>query len=302
MWINELLRQCEQYIKQGSSTFYKAFRSLPSPRREAVYVIYAFCRMLDDSIDEPDDSIYTLQELKSHLLELDRVQDMHFIWPSLRWLFQQFPALTLEPFLKQIEGQQMDTRLTHYETFEQMERYCELVAGSVGEMLLPVLHHDPDERIAQAGVTLGKAMQIVNVIRDVGEDLSRGRCYLPKEWMDAYGVTSADIDNRNIHAGFKSLIQALMGKSEQWFQEGMYGLETYPRSSAMAIELAAVMYAAILKEVKKNQYDVFTRRAFVKDSTKRAIVMRLTAKYALRHRQEPVVRAAHPSSVPVTGG
>lgn len=302
MRIDEMLTQCEQFIKQGSSTFYKAFHALPSPRREAVYVIYAYCRMLDDSIDEPEHSIYTLNELKTHLLELDSVQDMHFIWPSLRWLFQRFPSLTKEPFLKQIEGQLMDTRLTHYETFEQMERYCELVAGSVGEMLLPVLHDEPDGRIAQAGITLGKAMQIVNIVRDVGEDLNRGRCYLPKEWMDAYGVTSQDLEHSNIHDGFKSLIQALISKSEQWFQEGMYGLETYPSSSAMSIELAAVMYAAILKEVRKNQYDVFTRRAYVKDSTKRAIFIKIKAKYTLRNRQEPTVRTSHSSTIHVVGG
>lgn len=302
MEIDKQLFQCEEFIKQGSSTFYKAFRDLPSPRREAVYVIYAFCRMLDDSIDEPETSIYTLQELKGHLLELDRVQDMHFIWPSLRWLFQQFPALRLEPFLKQIEGQELDTRLTHYETFEQMEHYCELVAGSVGEMLLPVLHHDPDERIAEAGITLGKAMQIVNIVRDVGEDLNRGRVYLPKEWLDKYGVTSADMDNKTIHEGFISLIQALMDKSEQWFNEGMYGLDTYPPSSAMAIELAAVMYAAILKEVRRNKYDVYTKRAFVKDSTKGAIFMKMKAKYTLRYRQDPSVRSSHASAVHIIGG
>lgn len=167
------LDACEAMIKEGSTTFHRAFSFLPAPRKEAVYVIYAFCRLIDNAVDEPEQSAFTLEELEESFTRLESASG-HFIWPAMRWLFTSFPVAKA-PFFKQMEGQRMDYSKTHYDTLEQLETYCYLVAGTVGEMLVPVLHPAPDERTVEAGIWLGKAMQIVNVLRDVGEDQGRGR-------------------------------------------------------------------------------------------------------------------------------
>ncbi|MFJ6411746.1 phytoene/squalene synthase family protein [Terribacillus saccharophilus] len=270
-------KACEKAMKQHSASFYQAFRELPSPRKEAVFVIYTFCRMIDDSMDEPENSVYTLDELEWNFQHLSKAEG-HFIWPSLRWLFDTFPNLEPAPFFTQIKGQRMDEMHTHYKTFEQLEDYCYHVAGSVGEMLLPVLHDYPSEKIVQAGIKLGKAMQIVNILRDVGEDLERGRRYIPLSILSAYDYTEEAFYAQELSIPFRQVIDDLINTANNWFEEGLEGLNTYPESSAFAITLASSYYAAIMDVIKENDYDVFHRRAYVSQSRKLALYQ--TAKKA----------------------
>ncbi|MGG1595861.1 phytoene/squalene synthase family protein [Terribacillus saccharophilus] len=263
-------KACEKAMKQHSASFYQAFRELPSPRKEAVFVIYTFCRMIDDSMDEPEKSVYTLDELEWNFQHLSKAEG-HFIWPSLRWLFDTFPNLEPAPFFTQIKGQRMDEKHTHYETFEQLEEYCYHVAGSVGEMLLPVLHDYPSEKIVQAGIKLGKAMQIVNILRDVGEDLERGRRYIPLSILSAYDYSEEAFYAQELSMSFRQVIDDLINTANSWFEEGMEGLNTYPESSAFAITLASSYYAAIMDVIKENNYDVFHKRAYVSQSRKLAL-------------------------------
>ncbi|MEC0301545.1 phytoene/squalene synthase family protein [Terribacillus saccharophilus] len=270
-------KACEKAMKQHSASFYQAFRELPSPRKEAVFVIYTFCRMIDDSMDEPENSVYTLDELEWNFQHLSKAEG-HFIWPSLRWLFDTFPNLEPAPFFTQIKGQRMDEKHTHYKTFEQLEEYCYHVAGSVGEMLLPVLHDYPSEKIVQAGIKLGKAMQIVNILRDVGEDLARGRRYIPLSILSAYDYSEEAFYAQELSLSFRQVIDDLINTANGWFEEGMEGLNTYPESSAFAITLASSYYAAIMDVIKENDYDVFHKRAYVPQSRKLALYQ--TAKKA----------------------
>lgn len=277
--MNEMvLERCEEMIKKGSTSFYHAFYGLPSPRREAVFVIYAFCRMIDDSVDEPEHSPYSIYELREHLLDIQKAEG-HFIWPALRWLFGTFPALTKAPFLRQIEGQLTDLTLTRYTTVQELERYCYLVAGTVGEMLLPVLRDDSGPQTIESGIALGKAMQIVNIIRDVGEDQRRGRRYLPLDMMTAHGYTEEDFDKGVIDNRFISLITELRQMALHWFRIGLSDVGTYPEDSGLAVELAASFYSAILQAVEHNHYDVFTQRAYVNDEAKVRLFLEISSKY-----------------------
>lgn len=258
--------KCEKMMKKGSLSFYMAFSQLSSPRREAVYVIYAFCRMIDDSVDEPERSPYTLEELEQHFNHLETAEG-HFIWPALRWLFGSFP-LSKKPFYKQMTGQKSDMAFTSYETMRQLELYCDRVAGSVGEMLLPVLHDHPNHKIEEAGIYLGKAMQIVNIIRDVGEDLKRRRRYIPTEFMEKYGYTEKQLEAHVNNEAFREMTDGLMELAGRWFSKGLENIETYPKESAFSIRLASGFYAAIMEAVIGNGYDVFTNRAVVSDREK----------------------------------
>ncbi len=278
MSIQKHLQECEKMISVGSTTFYHAFSSLPSPRREAVYVIYSFCRMIDDAVDEPDKSQYTLEQLRDLFDRLETAEG-HFIWPSLRWLFERFP-ISKHPYYSQMEGQARDRYLLHYETLEQFEEYCYLVAGTVGEMLLPVLHDTPTDEVAQAGIYLGKAMQIVNIIRDVGEDQLRGRRYLPLEVMRRHQYTEEDFATGRINQAFQDVVEDLANMAGQWFVRGLHHLETYPLNSAFCIRLAAEGYGAILDVVRANGYDVYNKRAIVPDSVKKQLVLKLSKEWA----------------------
>jgi 15-cis-phytoene synthase len=268
---SNLISACEELMKRHSASFYAAFRFLPSPRKEAVFVIYGFCRMIDDSVDEPESSPYTLSELET-LIDHVETAEGHFIWPCLRWLFSSFP-ISKEPFYKQISGQKMDTTLTNYETMEELELYCERVAGSVGEMLLPVLHDQPSSEVELAGVYLGKAMQVVNIIRDVGEDQQRGRRYIPRAWMEQYHYTQEEFETNVVNFRFKRMLTGLMNVAEDWFSKGLENIDTYPETSAFSIKLASGYYAAIMEAVRQNEYQVYTKRAIVSDKKKKKILL-----------------------------
>lgn len=273
-----IMQQCEDSMRRGSSSFYHAFRDLPEKRRHAVYVIYAFCRLIDDSVDEPDTSPFTIHELRERFIDLDRA-DGHFIWPALRWLFDGFPNLDRQPFLNQMDGQLSDLTLLRYDTMEQLERYCYLVAGTVGEMLLPVLRDDLHAEAAESGIALGKGMQIVNIIRDVGEDLGRGRRYIPAELMARHGYTDEDLSRGVIDARFVAMIDELHAQAAIWLQQGLSNLDSYPKRSGLSVALAAAFYGAIFDQVRRNGYDVFGRRAIVPDEEKGVLLRHVLAQF-----------------------
>ncbi|SEO63860.1 phytoene/squalene synthase family protein [Paenibacillus sp. OK076] len=275
-----ILNKCEELMQKGSSSFYQAFRGLPSPRREAVYVIYAFCRMIDDSVDEPEQSPYTIHEIHHLFCQLEEAEG-HFIWPALRWLFTSFPHLDKGPFFRQMDGQLTDLKVTHYTTMEELEHYCYLVAGTVGEMLLPVLRDDNGAEVAINGIALGKGMQIVNIIRDVGEDRARARRYVPLELMEEHGYSEQDWTNGVVDERFKAIIHELKAAALGWFRVGMDRLDTYPTESAFAIELAAAFYSTILHAVERNDYDVYTKRAFVSDELKLEMLGAIVKRYPM---------------------
>ncbi|SEM05509.1 phytoene/squalene synthase family protein [Paenibacillus sp. OK003] len=275
-----ILNKCEELMQKGSSSFYQAFRGLPSPRREAVYVIYAFCRMIDDSVDEPEQSPYTIHEIRHLFNQLEEAEG-HFIWPALRWLFTSFPHLDKGPFFRQMDGQLTDLKVTHYTTMEELEHYCYLVAGTVGEMLLPVLRDDNGAEVAINGIALGKGMQIVNIIRDVGEDRARARRYVPLELMEKHGYSEQDWANGVVDERFKAIIHELKTAALGWFRIGMDRLDTYPIESAFAIELAAAFYSTILHAVERNDYDVYTKRAFVSDELKLEMLGAIVKRYPM---------------------
>lgn len=276
MNIHDSLKQCESMIAKGSTSFYQAFRLLESPRKEAVYVIYAFCRLIDDAIDEKN-PLFTIGELEYNFTHLENA-DGHFIWEALRWLFAEFD-LGKEPFFRQMEGQRRDLVLTHYETMEQLEAYCYLVAGTVGEMLLPVLHDAPGDAVTESGIYLGKAMQIVNIIRDVGEDRERGRRYLPMELMERHGYSLEQFQDGVVNEAFRAMIDELSDLSMEWFRRGLENLDTYSPRSAVSVELAAGYYSAILNKVRENRYQVFAKRAVVGMLEKHAIYSSVKRKY-----------------------
>ncbi|WP_112179496.1 MULTISPECIES: phytoene/squalene synthase family protein [Paraliobacillus] len=265
---------CKAMMKKGSSSFYHAFKFLPKKQREAVYVIYSFCRMIDDAVDEPENSPYSLDELERLFDHLDTAEG-HFIWPALRWVIKEYD-LPKEPYYIQISGQRLDYIRTSYQTMDQLEDYCYRVAGSVGEMLIPVLRSDADETLIEAGISLGKAMQIVNIIRDIGADKKLGRRYVPLEIMEKYKYQEREWENKVVNDELREVIEALTDQADEWFNEGMRYIDAYPPKSALSMKLAAGYYREIIRVVRDNNYHVFTERAIVTSKRKSQLLLQLT--------------------------
>jgi phytoene synthase len=272
------IEQCTAMIKQGSSTFFKAFSFLSTPRKEAVFVIYAFCRILDNAVDEPEQSPYSIDQLEYDFQHLEQA-DGHFIWPALRWLYGAFPHLDKAPFFALIRGMKQDLVHEPFETMAQLEDYCYLAAGTVGELLVPILHPAPRTDILYGGIQLGKAMQIVNILRDIGEDRARKRRYIPQSLLTKHNYSVQEFEVGLVNDSFISLVEELAQLAQLWLEQGLATVDAYPSESAFCIELAVHGYMAIIAQIRNIEYDVYNTRAIVSTLDKAALVAKLQLKY-----------------------
>lgn len=267
---------CRDIIKRHSTSFYRAFRHLSRDKANAVYAIYAFCRTADD-IADVENSAETLREFEA---KWERFQAGDTpdepLWRALRDVFARFPMET-GPFDDMLEGQRTELALRRIETADELDRYCYLVAGTVGLMLLPVIAARRGEVERQAAVSLGIAMQYTNILRDVGEDARRGKIYLPAALMAEYGVTERELKTGERTPAFVALWEHLAHKAEEGYTAAEQNLSMYEPGSRLAIRLSMAYYSAILKEIRKKDYPVLTSRVALPNSKK----LLLFARYKL---------------------
>ena len=200
---------CEKIIKRHSKSFYYAFSSLPKEKAHAVYAIYAFCRIADDSVDENKTSgsqLAALDRLTSELNHFAKGEDIdHPLWRALRDVFNRFD-MDVQPFYDQLTGQRMDIHFMSPANLGSLETYSKYVAGSVGKMLLPIIAGNTQKNLSVVAEDLGIAMQLTNILRDVGEDYrEKGRIYLPIEEMERYQYTELLLSEGQITKGFVAM-------------------------------------------------------------------------------------------------
>ncbi|PYZ94414.1 phytoene synthase [Salipaludibacillus keqinensis] len=273
MQVNEAYNHCKEVIEYHSKTFAKAFQHLPKKKRQAVWAVYAFCRQADDIVDEGFDRERELQLFKYHLDEFanDRQIEPSFLWIALKDAFTHFD-FDLEPFYEMISGQEMDLKKTRYESVEEMIHYSYHVASTVGLMLLPILSPKNQEELKESAIALGYAMQITNILRDIGEDLERDRIYLPKQLMDKYNYTIPMLENGVVNDSFVDLWEDLAQRAEDYYDIGLSKMYLYPVNARIPVKAAAHFYKGILNSVRANRYDVFEKRAFVSNEEKKEIL------------------------------
>lgn len=264
---------CEQIIKRHSKSFYYAFSRLPDEKSQAVYAIYAFCRLADDSVDENTDDAAQLVALDRLTDELNRFanhQDIdHPLWRALRHVFNTY-TMDLEPFYDQLKGQRMDISFVAPQTLEDVETYSYYVAGSVGRMLLPIIASSSTRNCTDAAVNLGIAMQLTNILRDVGEDYrDKGRIYLPAEELNRVGYSMEQLANGEISNSFIQVWETLATRSESLYESFLEYIGDFDKDSQFAVLASAQVYRGILTSVRQNEYDCFARKNFV---TKREMI------------------------------
>lgn len=171
----------ENIIKENSTSFYRAFKKLPEDKALAVYSVYAFCRLLDDTVDLNNDK-NEIRKLEKKFIEVTKnIEQDEKIWKAFSHFFHKY-HLKKEPFQMMFEGQYQDLDFKPFKTKEELDYYCNLVAGSVGLMLLPILSDNNNEEVKEKyALDLGRAMQYTNILRDVGEDIRRNRSYIPED-------------------------------------------------------------------------------------------------------------------------
>lgn len=214
-------KYCEQIIKRHSRSFYYAFSKLPAEKAKAVYAIYAFCRTADDSVDENgtrEAQLDALRKLEEDLILFEvRKERDEPMWRALRDVFNRFD-MDIKPFYDQIKGQYMDIDFSMPETIEDIERYSYYVAGTVGLMLLPIIASKNCSALQKDAVYLGIAMQLTNILRDIGEDLTfKNRVYIPREIMvqEKYSVT--ELKQSVINEAFMSVWERMARHAEKLY-------------------------------------------------------------------------------------
>ena len=205
----------EQYVEdraaKSGSSFYYAFRFLPPPRRAAITAFYAFCREVDDVVDEVQDSGVAATKLAWWRKEVATAFSGTPSHPVMKALLPHTAAYAIEArhLLAVIEGCEMDLQQSRYLDFTGLARYCHLVAGIVGEVAANIFGRREEATVAYAH-RLGLAMQLTNIIRDVGDDARRGRIYLPVDELKRFDVKAQDILQREKPWGYSERFSALM--------------------------------------------------------------------------------------------
>ena len=264
-------KRCERIIKQNSHTFYKAFSRLPKEKSRAIYVVYAFCRMADDLVDEASD-MDGIIKLENELKAFERGRPVNtFLWRALRDVFGKY-SMDTRPFYEMIEGQKMDFEIKRYQTLKVLEKYCYHVAGTVGLMILPILAPDSYKNLKQCAIHLGLAMQITNILRDIGEDHQRGRVYIPQEMLRLYGYSEEMLDSNTINPEFVQLWEALANIAEENYDKAQEFYKYFPEDSRISVEGAALFYREILNSCRAANYNVFTKRNYVETKRKLELI------------------------------
>ncbi|MEP6823963.1 MAG: presqualene diphosphate synthase HpnD, partial [Ramlibacter sp.] len=244
----------QQYVQEkaaaSGSSFYYAFLFLPKPRRAAITAFYAFCREVDDVVDEVSDPGIARTKLawwQSEVAQAFAGQPHH---PVMQALMPCTAAFGIEQRQLQavIEGCQMDLEQTRYLDFPGLERYCHLVAGVVGEVSAGIFGQS-SARTTEYAHKLGQAFQLTNIIRDVGEDAMRDRIYLPVNELQRFGVKAHEILKRQYSDRFSQLMKFQATRAHQLYDEALALLPEGDRRSQKPGLMMASIYRTLLREI-----------------------------------------------------
>lgn len=263
-------------LRTHGTTYYWATLALPAPSRPHVHALYGLCRLADDEVDlgaDPDDAARRLDALEGALYDgLARGTTDH---PSLKAVVFTARAygLPAEVFSRFFRSMRTDLTVTRYRDYDELSLYMDGSAAVIGEMMLPILEPvDPGAALAGAR-DLGVAFQLTNFLRDVGEDLDRGRIYFPRDELIASGV-DPDLSARRVDGAWRAFCRLQIERMDALYRSADEAIALLPPRSAGAIRTARVLYSQILDRVAANDFDVFTRRARVPLPRKLAVAAR----------------------------
>lgn len=257
--------------------------------RGAFVALYAWCRRADQIVDgpergSPDEVLAALRDRRAALRDMYAGEPRDDLDGLLQQTVTEYPALTAPLFEAMLDGMETDAQPdVRYERWDALERYCYCVAGVVGEMSLPLLRV-PDSELAAArapAVALGNAVQLVNILRDIGADARLGRVYLPADELARFGVREAELldarAERLSDAG-RSLVEFQCARARALIAEGIDGIPLLPANVQFAVRAIAELHLAMLDQLERQRYDSLTQRVRLSTPAKLAVVAKLAAK------------------------
>ena len=271
-------------VAQSGSSFYYAFLFLPETQRAAITAFYAYCREIDDIVDDTNDLSVAATKLQWWRHEVQQAYAGHPTHPVMKaWMpsATQYD-ITVEPLLDIIEGCQMDLQQTRYLDFTSLKHYCHLVAGIVGEVSARIFGQTQTET-RQYAHKLGLALQLTNIIRDVGEDARRGRIYLPITDLQRFDVKAHEILNTHSPWGYSERFIALMKfqaqRAHQYYDEALTQLPKADRRAQRSGLMMAHIYRTLLQEIERSGFQVLHQRIALTPVRKVWVAMHTHWKY-----------------------
>jgi 15-cis-phytoene synthase len=283
-------RLAARLTRKSRSNFYYAFLTLPRRRRDALYAVYAFCRTVDDIADLGDergvDRAAQRTELERWRRDVARCYEPggrpeHPIAAGLARAVSEF-AIPREALLAIIDGVEMDLDQVRYETAEDLYPYCYRVASAVGLCCIEIFGYT-DPRAREYAVNLGTALQLTNIMRDVGADARAGRVYVPQEDLRKFGVTTEDLRAGRYSDEFVSLMRHQAARARQFYRAARDAFPTADARSLVAAEIMGRIYRALLDEIEARGFRVFEERVTVPTGRKLAIALRCWASVRFGH-------------------
>jgi phytoene synthase len=253
---------CQQKAAASGSSFYYSFLFLPSERRRAITAVYAFCREVDDVVDETRDASVAQAKLawwRDELAALFRGAPSHPVTKALQPFIGTPFGITRERLDAVIDGMELDLRQNRYLDYAALRRYAHLVAGVVGEMSASIFGFVNPQTIQYAG-RLGLALQLINIIRDVGDDARRGRVYLPLDELQRHGVRVADLLETRYVEGFVPLMRFQAERARAQYREALSLLPPEDRRSQRAGLIMGAIYVSLLDEIERENFQVLQQR------------------------------------------
>jgi phytoene synthase len=275
--VNASYKLCQELTAKYAKTFYLGTLLMSEAKRQSVWAIYAWCRRTDELVDGPASALTTPETLDLWEKQLESIfagcpLDNYDV--ALVDTLQRF-AIDIQPFRDMIAGQRMDLYRSRYETFEDLYLYCYRVAGTVGLMSTAIMGIDHSTYTApwyrhkqpyiptEEAIALGIANQLTNILRDVGEDSKRGRIYIPLEDLAKFNYSEEDFFKGVVDDRWRNLMRFEIARAREFYTQADKGISYLAPDARWPVWAASMLYGQILNVIERNDYQVFSQRAYV---------------------------------------
>ena len=254
---------CRLVTRYHAHAFYFSIRFLPPEKRRAIWAIYAVCRYSDDLVDRapataaPADLLARIDWWEGRLRVMDTGLPIIRAFADARTRF----GIPMQPVWDLLDGMRMDLTRARYATWEELGRYCYCVASTIGLLCTPVLGYDGAAETLAYAANLGIAMQLTNILRDVGADAAMGRIYLPQDELAAFGYDEEKIAAGVVDDAFRRLMAFQIARARALYNESIPGITRLHRTGQLPVQAAATLYGGILGRIEAIDYHVYTHRA-----------------------------------------
>nr|BAE45297.1 phytoene synthase [Gentiana lutea] len=273
--LNEAYDRCREVCAEYAKSFLLGNQLMTPERRLAIWAIYVWCRRTDELVDGLNASNINptaLDRWEARLEDVFKGQPFDMLDAALSDTITKYPV-DIQPFRDMIEGMRMDLKKSRYKNFDELYLYCYYVAGTVGLMSVPVMGIAPEskattESVYNAALSLGIANQLTNILRDVGEDARRGRVYLPQDELAQAGLSDEDIFAGKVTDKWRIFMKKQIKRARKFYDDAEKRSPELSSASRLPVWAALLFYRKILDEIEANDYNNFTKRAYVNKAKK----------------------------------